>query len=205
MKLSMSVSSVVIGATMVVGSAVAATPATTPVAAPTPATMAMVAGFVHGYAAREISTAPRGASTDTAAGQAVDLAVYPTANRESVFVAFRMADAAHIALVDIQNGQVKRFTDFAGKRAQRVAVPAPRTGDAQAQAGALLSPSPSFARKSSTAAAEHEWSGAQLQAARVLQSATVWTVSPQAIGHNNPRTGGEVLQARAVITSSIGQ
>jgi hypothetical protein len=205
MKILVTVKSLVAGATMMAGAAVASTPVATPAAVPAPAASAIVAEFVDRYAARRQAPATRDSSTDTAVGHATALTVYSTADSDAVFVTFRMADVSHIALVETQYGRVKRFTDFTGRRVPSASVRKAPAGDAQAQAGSLLLPALSFAGMSSSGASDPHWTGAQLQAAQVMQSATVWTLSPQVVGRPVPRLAGEGLQARAVIASSIGQ
>jgi hypothetical protein len=123
-------------------------------------------------------------------------------------LSFRIAGADRIALVETHGGRVTRFIDFAGERPQNVSALTAHLGEPQAQARSILSPTPSVAIVTSTRTAqEHQRTGAQAQAADVLQFESERTASavPSRIA-NVPRSVGDSLQmARTFITSSSGR
>ena len=209
MKNLMMLKSLVAGATMLTGSAFASEPDVGAALAPTPATAEVVSSFVDRYAVREFNRTPRNTATDAPIGQATDVTLYPTADHEVVFVSFRIGGAERIALVETHGGRVTRFTDFTGERPRNVSASTADFGDAQAQARSILSPTTSDAIVTSRAAQEHQSTGAQAQAADVLQFASESAASaapPQIATHNVPRSVGDNLQlARSFITSSSGR
>jgi hypothetical protein len=210
MKNSMVLKSLVAGATMLTGSAFASEPGVGAALAPTPATADVVSSFVDRYAVREFNRKLRNPSTDAAIDHATDVTLYPTADREVVFVSFRIAGADRIALAETHGGRVTRFTDFAGERPRHVSASTADFGDAQAQARSILSPKTSVGTVTSTRAAqENQRTGAQAQAADVLQFASERAASAapsQIATHNVPRSVGDSLQmARNFINSSSGR
>jgi hypothetical protein len=149
----------------------------------------------------------RDKSTDAAIDHATDVTLYPTAEREVVFVSFRIAGAVRIALVETHGGRVTRFTDFAGERPRNVSRLTADVGDAQAQARSILSPTTSVTIVTAThTAQEHRRADAQAQAADVLQFASANAASAAPATRKVPRSVGDSLQlARTFITSSSGR
>jgi hypothetical protein len=199
------------GATMFGGSAAASGAVAGAASKPTPETTRMVNNFVDrypAYAADRTSRAPSSLVTSSA----TDAVLYPTADREVVFVSFQVAGRDHVALVESHGGRITRFTDMAGPRPRHLSITPTDSGDAQAQARLLLTPPPSFARRSSNAS-QAQRSGAQEQAADILQFASgrmtalaSVRIAARAGSHlSEDRLGDSNQSARALLVSSSGR
>lgn len=211
MKNSVAIMSLVAGATMLTGAAVASPKGGVGAArAPAPATAEMVSSFVDRYAARETVDPLRSASSNPRASHATDVTLYPTADREVVFVSFRIAGVDRIALVATHGGHVTRFTDFTGARPKHVPVVIAHRDDVQMQAQSILSPTASVAAATSARAApDHRRTDVQAQAADLLHFASVSSASAEpfriATVHVPAPIGDSQQMARALLTPSHAQ
>ena len=172
-------------------------------AAPSAATVRAVSAVVGTYADR------------AGLASAKELVLYPTANREVVFVTFRTAgadpQANHIGLVSTHGGRVTRFTDFSGAQPRRMpTVAAVLRDDAQSQARALLVTAVPLSRSMPTTpglASRQVPASAQSQAAVVLRP--VPTVRPEprrVLALGAPAAHGDSqAMARALLTMSTGE
>jgi len=199
-----------VGAAVFASSGVASEVGPVVALAPTTATAAMVSEYVERYAVRESVRPLRHTYSDASAGHATNVNLYPTADREVVFVSFRIAGSERIALVETSGNRVTRFTDFAGKRPKVVSAAASQVGDAQAQARSILSSTPSAITKSQERVASgHQRFDAQQQAAELLQFASPKTTStkrPLVTVMNVPKLPGDSQKlARALLTSSSAE
>ena len=172
-------------------------------AAPSAATVKVVSAVVGTYADRDGLASAR------------DLVLYPTANREVVFVSFRTAGAGpqanHIALVSTQGGRVTRFTDFSGPQPRRLpTLAAAQRDDAQSQARALLVTAVPLSRPAPTTPAidsRQVPASAQSQAADLLRSAPTDPREPRRmLARGVPAVHGDSqAMARALLTMSTGE
>jgi hypothetical protein len=180
MKNSMKIMGLITGAAMFTGAAIAADKFTGAAMAPTPATAEAVSGFVDRYAGHAAFAEVRNTSSVITTSRSTGLTLYPTADREVVFVSFRIGEAEHIALVETHDARVTRFTDFAGIQPKKIPVLAADSGDAQDQAKSILSPTSPAAITTPVSTTPNEpRRSAQQQAADLLQFASVRTDSAQ--------------------------
>jgi hypothetical protein len=190
-----------VGVTLLTGSAVASETVAAGALVPSAATAQTVSTFVDRYAVRETRKTPRNLASVSSAGHATDVTLYATADREVVFVSFRMGGEERIALVETVGGRVTRFTDFARGRPRRISDATAQVGDAQEQARALLSSVPAvgtvnFLRGTSA----NQKTDAQQQAGDLLQ-----LPSSRMTIRNVPRSVGDSQKmAGALLTSSSG-
>lgn len=204
MKKSIVLMGLVAGAT--IHSAVAAPTAIGTALAPTTATTAVVSSFVDRYVARESNRLLRHPASGSPTRAATDIALYPTADREVVFVTFRITGAEHVALVETTDGRVGRFTDFAGERPKNDLTATAIRADAQAQAQSFLSPTPAEVIVSSErGTTTQDRIGVQEQAAELLQFTSLKTatqepgVGKRAVARS---IGDSQRMARRLLTSS---
>jgi hypothetical protein len=195
MKNSMKLMGLIAGATILTGRAVASDTFSGAAMAPTPATAEAVSSFVDRYAVRATLPGLRNTSAVVTSNSSQDVTLYPTADREVVFVSFHIREAEHIALVETHDGRVTRFTDFAGIRPKNVPVVAADSGDAQEQARSILSPTSSVVTSTlRNSTPNRSWISAQEQAADLLQFSSVKTASAdpsQVASRDIPRAVGD--------------
>ena len=201
MKNSMMLVGFIAGATMLAGAALASDSIAGTATAPTPATERAVSSFVDRYAAFETVPGLRNTSV-AASARATDVMLYPTADRDVVFVSFRIGGEERIALAETHDGRVARFTDFAGIRPRVVSVETADSSDAQEQARSILSPtSPVVVPSSARSAPDERRTGAQQQAANLLQFGSVKTASVEQSPASRSVLGSVVDRRQTACTS----
>lgn len=193
--------SAVASTTLLAGSVLAAN-----ATAPSQTTVDAVTQVVGGY--QQALALPAATARTTVA----HLTLYPTADRNVVFVSFQTNEASraveHVGLVETSAGQVTRFTDFSGTSPQEVkTVLAAVREDAQMQARALLAPANPEAVTTAVATSSVRLT-AQSQAADLLRAAPLTSPSrtPARLARVTPAvTGDSQAMARTVLTFARAQ